>query len=285
MTNVDTSILDHATGRAAELAKAHSAEQPLKLYAGWFCPFVQRSWIVLEEKRIPYQYIEINPYHKSPDFLALNPRGLVPTLAVPHATTSTGDKQQTKPLYESTIIDEYLDEAYADQSAHGPPLLPADPYQRARCRIWIEHCGKIVAGFYKVLQHTPGKSTYGAEEAREAFCGPIKTLVEHMAVDGGPWFLGAEFSLVDVTLAPFARRLWLLDHYKPNWGGMPDGDDEGDKRIAQRWKVWVDACLARESVVATSSDDAAYIDVYRRYAEDRTNSKVAQATRTGDKLP
>lgn len=65
---------------------------------------------------------------------------------------------------------------------------------------------------------------------------------------------------------------------------MPDGDDD-DKRIAQRWKVWVDACLARESVVATSSDDAAYIDVYRRYAEDRTNSKVAQATRTGDKLP
>ncbi|TLS26091.1 hypothetical protein PpBr36_07842 [Pyricularia pennisetigena] len=283
MTDVDTSILDHATGRAAELAKAHSAEQPLKLYAGWFCPFVQRTWIVLEEKRIPYQYIEINPYKKSPDFLALNPRGLVPTLAVPHATTSTGDKQTTKPLYESTIINEYLDEAYTDKSAHGLSLLPQDPYQRARCRIWIEHCGKIVAGFYKVLQHTPGKSTYSAEEAREAFWGPIRTFVEEM-VDGGPWFLGSEFSLVDVTLAPWARRLWLLDHFKPAWGGIPDGTDE-EKKIAQRWKLWVEACLARESVVATSSDDEPYIDVYRRYAEDKTNSKVAQATRTGDKLP
>jgi len=36
----------------------HAAEQPLKLFAGWFCPFVQRVWLALEEKGIPYQYIE-----------------------------------------------------------------------------------------------------------------------------------------------------------------------------------------------------------------------------------
>lgn len=46
-------------------AQRHQAEEPLKLYAGWFCPFVQRAWLALEEKGIPYQYVEgefIMPY-------------------------------------------------------------------------------------------------------------------------------------------------------------------------------------------------------------------------------
>lgn len=296
MANVDTSILDHATGHAAELVEAHLAEHPLKLYAGWFCPFVQRAWIVLEEKRIPYQYVEINPYHKSPDFLALNPRGLVPTLAVPQQPITTGEvdgkdrgrQQQLKPLYESTVIDEYLDEAFVDESVHGPRLLPEDPYERARCRLWIDHAGKIVAGFYKVLQHTPGSSSYSTEEARESLHGPIRTFVKEMTEDGGPWFLGERFSLVDVTLAPWARRLWLLDHFKPGGAGIPatgEGSDEDEERVWRRWRLWVDAILARESVVGTSSDDEAYIGVYQRYADDKTNSQVGQATRKGDKLP
>jgi glutathione S-transferase len=54
----DANIFPHATGTAADVVKAHQKEEPLKLYSGWFCPFVQRSWIVLEEKKIPYQYIE-----------------------------------------------------------------------------------------------------------------------------------------------------------------------------------------------------------------------------------
>ena len=44
-SNVDTSIHPHTTGRAAALSDAHSSPHPLKLYAGWFCPFVQRAWI------------------------------------------------------------------------------------------------------------------------------------------------------------------------------------------------------------------------------------------------
>ncbi len=41
---------------------------------------VQRVWTVLEEKNIPYQYIEVNPYHKPDSLLKSNPRGLVLTL-------------------------------------------------------------------------------------------------------------------------------------------------------------------------------------------------------------
>jgi len=65
-----------ATGPAAEIVAAHQAPQSIEFYSGynrrwfryaesrWFCPFVQRAWIALEEGKLPYQYKEINPYKK-----------------------------------------------------------------------------------------------------------------------------------------------------------------------------------------------------------------------------
>lgn len=69
------SIHPVATGRAAEIVHAHRAPQQLEFYSGykrcrdsidgrWFCPFVQRVWIALEEGKLPYQYKEVNPYKK-----------------------------------------------------------------------------------------------------------------------------------------------------------------------------------------------------------------------------
>ncbi|KAJ2970352.1 hypothetical protein NUW58_g9724 [Xylaria curta] len=78
----DAELHPVATGLAKQTVDNHSAEHQLKLFSGWFCPFVQRAWITLEEKGIPYQYIEINPYHKGPELMRANPRGLVPTLEV-----------------------------------------------------------------------------------------------------------------------------------------------------------------------------------------------------------
>ncbi|TKA68408.1 hypothetical protein B0A55_08737, partial [Friedmanniomyces simplex] len=109
----DSNLFPHATGPAKAIVDAHQAEQPLKLFSSWFCPFVQRAWTVLEEKQIPYQYIEVNPYHKPDSLLKLNPRGLVPTL-----------QYDNKPLYESTVICEFLEDVYPD---HSPTLLPKDP--------------------------------------------------------------------------------------------------------------------------------------------------------------
>ncbi|GAW19068.1 hypothetical protein ANO14919_085520 [Xylariales sp. No.14919] len=279
MASVDTSLPAKPTGAAGDFAAAHAGEHPLKLYGGWFCPFVQRAWIVLHEKAVAHQYVEINPYRKAPEFLALNPRGLVPTLAVP---VGDGDKA-LKPLYESSIICEYLDEAYGDAA---PQLLPrGNPYERARCRLWIDHVGgKIVPGFYKLLQHTPEKG-YSIEEARANLLGQIKTFVKEMDA-GGPWFLGDRFSLVDVMLAPWAKRLFLIDHYKPGGVGIPaEGTAGEDEDVWNRWRAWFQAITRRESVLNTWSADEMYIEAYKRYAEDTTQSEVGQATRKGERLP
>lgn len=279
MANVDTSIADHTTGAAASFAAKHAEEHPLKFYGGWFCPFVQRSWMVLHEKGIPHQYIEVNPYKKEAHFLRLNPRGLIPTLAVPARDGGGGER---KALYDSTVISEYLDEAFTDA---GSRLLPGDAYERARCRLWIDHINtRIVPAFYRFIQHTPEKQ-YSIEEARGEFLGQIKTLVKEMA-DGGPWFLGETFSLVDVMVAPWAMRMFLFDHYKPGGLGLPEvkGNSEDDQTWI-RWGQWFDAIRERQSVKDTLSDREAYIICYKRYAEDKTNSLVGQATRGGGKMP
>ncbi|KAL6880896.1 glutathione S-transferase [Trichoderma novae-zelandiae] len=278
MPSVDTSIHSAPSGAAAQLAARHADEQPLKLYGGWFCPFVQRAWITLEEKKIAYQYIEINPYKKEPEFLKLNPRGLVPALGVP--ADAAGTRQ--KPLFESSIIIEYLDEAYAAESEHGPRLLPPDPYQRARARLWIDHINtRIIPAFYKFLQHTPDKG-FSIDEARDELHRHIKTLVAEMD-PGGPWFLGRAFSLVDISLAPWAKRLFLLDHYKP--GGLRIPKEGGEDDVWTRWSSWMKAVEERASVKDTWSEEDRYVEVYKRYAEDTTNSLVGQATRKGTKLP
>ncbi|KAF6237910.1 hypothetical protein HO173_004111 [Letharia columbiana] len=151
----DADLYGEATGPAKTLVNKHNEPQPVKLYAGWFCPFgsfqytpwrevrkmslVQRFWTVLEEKRIPSRYIEVNPYHKPESLLELNARGLVPPL-----------QYDNKPLYESSVILEFLEDTYPE---HGPKLLPADPYSRARVRNWIDFVTtRVIPSFRRFLQ-------------------------------------------------------------------------------------------------------------------------------------
>lgn len=196
----DSNLFPHATGQAHSIVDAHQAEQPLKLYSGWFCPFVQRAWTVLEEKKIPYQYIEVNPYHKPDSLLKLNPRGLVPTL-----------QYDNKPLYESTVICEFLEDAYPD---HGPHLLPKDPFDRARTRIWTDFCtSRIIPAFHRFLQYQPMDDKEGLEGVRKEFLDKLKEFAKEMDTEG-PFFLGNEPSLIDFVVAP-----WMVSTWTPSTAG------------------------------------------------------------------
>ena len=68
-----------------------------------FCPFVQRSWIVLEYLDFNYQYFECDPYRKPKALMEVSPRGLVPALKLT-------DFNPPRALAESTVINEYLEE-------------------------------------------------------------------------------------------------------------------------------------------------------------------------------
>jgi len=238
--------------------------------------FAQRAWVTLEEKKIPYQYIEINPYRKEPSFLALNPRGLVPTLGCPTA------KGESKPLYESNVICEYLEEAYP---AHQPSLLPKDKYEKARMKIWIDFVtSRIIPAFHRFLQHTKN-SSYNLEEARKELLDHFKTWTKEMDLEG-PFWAGKEISMADIALAPWIMRLWALDHFKEGGLGIPEKGKSGeDEEVWARWREWTDAIQARKSIQETTSERQYYLAIYNRYAEDRAQSELAKAMRAGRDVP
>ncbi|KKK25092.1 hypothetical protein ARAM_004566 [Aspergillus rambellii] len=248
-----------ATGSAAETVANHSKESDLKLYGSCFCPFVQRVWIALELKGIPYEYIEVDPYKKPQSLLEVNPRGLVPALR--HGSWGS---------YESSVLLEYIEDLNFD-----PPLLPqGDAKLRAHCRLWTDFINRhIVPNFYRLLQEQDQrKQIANAQELHDAF----NTLVA-AADTQGPFFLGPDISFVDVQVAPWMVRLSRV--LKP-YRGWPEPEP------GSRWAAWVDALEANEHIQATTSTDDLYLDSYERYAENRPNtSQLANAINSGKGLP
>ena len=100
------------------------------------CPYAQRTRMCLIEKGLEYEHVEVDLKNKPAWFEEISPYSKVPVL-------QDGDAV----IYESIIINEYLDEVYPD-----PALLPPSAAGRAEARIWIDFDNvKFVTGFYRVL--------------------------------------------------------------------------------------------------------------------------------------
>ena len=159
----------------------------LELVSFHLCPYVQRAVIALTEKGIAHRRTYIDLAAKPDWFTAISPLGKVPLLRV----KSVGAEAV---LFESAVICEYLEDAYAN------PLHPADPLSRARHRAWIEFASAAlndVAGFYAAKD----AETFDAKRARLA--DRFAWLERHL--DDGPYFRGARFALVDAAFAPLFR--------------------------------------------------------------------------------
>jgi len=101
----------------------------VRLHGFWYSPFTLRVVWTLKLKDIPYQYIEEDRYNKSLQLLQYNPvHKKTPVLV-----------HNEKPLCESMIIVEYLDEIWPHN-----PLLPSNPYNRALARFWVNYTEETV---------------------------------------------------------------------------------------------------------------------------------------------
>ncbi|GAA5926988.1 hypothetical protein JCM3775_007097 [Rhodotorula graminis] len=248
----------HATGAAEDTVKKHSQPHDLVFHAGWFCPFVQRVWIALEEKGLKYEYREVNPYQKEPHFLAINPKGLVPAL-----------EHHDKALYESLVLLEYLDDAFPSPRS----LRATDPHELGLVRLAVQHISNVVVpAFYRYVQaQEPEKQRDG----HDAFVAALRDVQAQWFVgEGAPWARGDHFGWVEAVLGPWVARFALLEQHR----GFSASD------VGDEFAMWAQRVLERPSVKATSSLPENYESVYRRYFEDTAESEVAKATRKGEWL-
>jgi glutathione S-transferase len=204
----------------------------LELYHDWrsFCSIKVR--LCLAEKGLTWEsrFVDLMKLeHTSPDYLKLNPNGLVPTLV--HNGVA---------IYESTLINEYLDEIFPEVL-----LMPRDPIERARARYWVKFEDDVLHPAIRpttfaimmspelarrsdreldelVAKH-PNRQR--AEEYRRAARAPINSETVKAATETVmtaldklnrrlsevPWLAGRTYSLADVAGAPFIDRLEELN--------------------------------------------------------------------------
>lgn len=112
-------------------------ENQLVLLDFWASSFAVRVRIALAEKGIKYESREENLFDKSPLLLEMNPvHKKVPVLI-----------HNGKPICESLVIIQYLDEVWP----HKSPLLPSHPYLRSQAKFWADYVDKNVSSLLYLL--------------------------------------------------------------------------------------------------------------------------------------
>ena len=161
----------------------------MTLYSGTTCPFSQRCRIVLFEKGMDFQVVDIDLFDKHEDLAVMNPYNRTPVLV-----------ERDLILYESNIINEYID----DRFPH-PQLMPADPVMRARARLFLFRFEDELFSNIEALERGTQKQ---ADKARGLIRDSLTQIAPVFAHQ--KYMLGDEFSMLDVAIAPL---LWRLDFY------------------------------------------------------------------------
>ena len=195
----------------------------MNLYSGTTCPFSQRCRIVLYEKQMDFQVIDVDLFNKPEDMAVINPYNRVPVLV---------DRDLV--LYESNIINEYIDERFPH-----PQLMPPDPIMRARARQLLFTMEHELFSHIDALERNQKSAEKSREHVRDRLTelAPIFTKQKHM--------LGDEFSMLDVAIAPL---LWRLDHYGIELGKPAAPLMKYAERIFSR-QGFIDALTPSEKVM------------------------------------
>ena len=165
----------------------------MTLYSGTTCPFSQRCRIVLYEKGMDFQIVDVDLFNKPEDLAVMNPYNQVPVLV-----------ERDLILYESNIINEYIDERFPH-----PQLMPADPLMRARARLMLFNFEKELFVHVHTLESERNKANdKNHDKARAEIRDRLTTLAPLFLKN--KYMLGDEFSMLDVAIAPL---LWRLDYY------------------------------------------------------------------------
>lgn len=153
-------------------------------------PHSHRVRLVLAEKGITYDVVDIEGDDLPEDLIDLNPYNTVPTLV---------DRELV--LYDVHTVMEYLDERFPH-----PPLMPVDPVNRARFRLAMFRIEHDWYSLVDIIENSDDRTAVA--RARKELRDAITATADAFSLK--PFFLWDEFTLVDCCIAPI---LWRLPHY------------------------------------------------------------------------
>jgi len=164
----------------------HSA---MVLYSDPECIRCHRVRLVMAEKDINADIVDVDAHRLPDDLLLVNPTGSLPTLI-----------DRDLALYDAKVVNEYLDERYPH-----PPFLPIDPVSRARTRLALH---RIEADWFALIPALSGQD----DQAQRKAAGQLTDSLTASAsvFEAMPFFLSDDYSILDATLAPL---LWRLPQY------------------------------------------------------------------------
>ncbi|WP_108663574.1 glutathione S-transferase family protein [Acuticoccus kandeliae] len=237
----------------------------------------QRVRYTLNAKGAPFEEVKLDLFagdQLKPDYLAINPNGVVPTLL-----------HDGRPVIDSAVIMEYLDEI-----DHAVPLVPDDPVERARMRAMIRYIDEVPtpavrvpsynlaflphfqamseAEFQALCDSKPlrreflmkmGRTGFPKAEMDEAL-GRLDRAVTRMAEwldqSGGPWLMGERLTLADIAIMPVIVRMADID-LETSWADKP--------AVAR----WFDALRQTPAFATTYYFGALLTEKYPHLAERR----------------
>ncbi|XP_003218563.1 glutathione S-transferase omega-1 isoform X1 [Anolis carolinensis] len=206
------------------LAPGPVPEGIIRLYSMRYCPFAQRTRLVLKAKGIKHEIVNINLKNKPDWFFEKNPGGLVPVLE-----TSKGQL-----IYESSITCEYLDEAYPENK-----LYPTDPYEKAFQKMTLELFSTLLSLAYKHLFGVKNGEDMSA--VKKEYSEKLLKFEEILVNRNTTFFGGNSVSMIDYLIWPWFERLELFQ--------LQDCLDHLPKL-----KEWVEVMMLDPAVQATTSD-------------------------------
>jgi len=166
----------------------------ITLYNAARCPYAARARIVLAEKGIEVETVEIDLSDRPAWLYEKNPAGRVPVV----------EEDGGDPVPESVVIMEFLEERYPE-----PPLLPPDPADRAAVRLLIFRDHELTDPYYALR-----RGEDGAAEKLDAALARLDVRLYEQDYLGG-----AEYSLADIALVPWVLR--ARDMLGVNLNGYP----------------------------------------------------------------
>ncbi|XP_056173414.1 glutathione S-transferase U19-like [Syzygium oleosum] len=209
----------------------------------WPSMFGMRARIALREKGVEFDMREEDLSNKSPLLLKMNPvHKKIPVLI-----------HGGKPVCESLIIVQYIDETWGHES----PLLPSDPYERARARFWADYVDKKIYLALRTLRPSTGEAQ---EAAKKEYIESLKVMEGELGDKA--YFGGERFGYVDVSLIPFYS--WFY--------GLEVLANFSIKEECPKLVAWAERCMQRESVAKSLPDQYKLYE----YLLERTKKLQAQ---------